>query len=64
MNFELQFFIVAIVFTFMGWWMGCDFMARRIVALTIDNLIEDDFIQVTVNEKGETVLMKWYEEHE
>jgi len=63
MSFEVQFFIMAIVFTGVGWYFGCEWMAKRMAQLTVDALIDDGYLKYRLDNNGEVEIMKWNEEY-
>ena len=55
-----MFFIIAVVFTAVGWHWGNRSEIKPIVAATIDSLIEDGYLKTTGTGK-DLVIIKWKE---
>ena len=59
MSYELQFFAVALTFTGLGWYFGCQWMAKRMATFTVNSLIADGFLRYRLDDNGETEILKW-----
>lgn len=56
---EFWFFIVAIVFTVLGYYFGLNGNIDRITNAIIDNLIRDGYLRHRILDDGEVELLKW-----
>ena len=56
---EFWFFIVAIVFTGVGYYFGISWNIERLTSLILDNLIRDGYLRHRILDDGEVELLKW-----
>lgn len=61
MPYEIQFLIVAVIFTCLGWTWGLQTKAKRTVEMVINNLIDDGFIKTKLDENGDTEMLRYWE---
>lgn len=64
LGYTLQFFIVAIVFTVLGWIFGCQWMSRNMAQIAVEKLIDDGYIKTKLDENGQIEIIRWYEDHD